>query len=90
MKGLMRPWVVTHCLLLALVAAAVLESADAHGWIKQPASRSLMAVGEDNFYQQMSLNRCVVAPHPRTTNSRTRLVGSVSPCRHDSVSKNAT
>lgn len=57
MKGSVLPRVVTHQLLLALVAMAALQTAEGHGWIKEPASRSLMAVGEANFYQQMSLNR---------------------------------
>lgn len=59
----MLPRAVTHQLLLALVAITALRTANAHGWIMQPASRNLMAEGEDNFYQQMSLNRWVPSIH---------------------------
>jgi len=46
--------------LLALVAVllcAGLPRACAHGWIAVPAARNLVHVGQQGFYQQMSLNR---------------------------------
>ena len=43
--------------LVGLCLLAVSKEINAHGWIKEPASRNLMAQGEDGFYQQMSLNR---------------------------------
>lgn len=51
----------TRKALLALLALpyflGAFKGVAAHGWIKEPASRNLMAQGEQGFYQQMSLNR---------------------------------
>ena len=43
---------------LSLLAVSVPRLAAAHGWLAVPAARNLLAVGQDDFYEQMSLNRC--------------------------------
>ena len=43
---------------LAVAACAALPRAGAHGWIAVPAARNLVHVGQQGFWQQMSLNRC--------------------------------
>ena len=52
--------------LLAVLVCAGLPCACAHGWIAVPAARNLVHVGQQGFYQQMSLNRWV----PRHCSSR--------------------
>lgn len=80
MKASSLPRAVTHHLLLALMAMASIQTVRAHGWMKSPAARNLMAVGEDNFYQQMSLNRCVLARHSISgTNSRAVVTAQSAP-----------
>ena len=43
--------------LLAALASAALPRASAHGWLAVPAARNLLHLGQQGFWQQMSLNR---------------------------------
>ena len=45
--------------LLIVLAFETVPCADAHGWIAVPAARNLVHLGEQGFWQQMSLNRWV-------------------------------
>lgn len=45
-------------LLAALIAAAMVSHASAHGYLLKPAPRNVLATGRFGFYGPMSLNRC--------------------------------
>ena len=47
-------------LLAALIAAAMVSPARAHGYLLKPAPRNVVASGKFGFYGPMSLNRCGV------------------------------
>ena len=44
-------------LLAALACGALPGGASAHGWLAVPAARNLLHLGQQGFWQQMSLNR---------------------------------
>ena len=68
--------------VLATLALALLQGATGHGWIISPPARNLMALGQNGFYQPMSLNRWPFdTPLNRIAALRTALHLSFGPSR---------
>ena len=43
--------------LLVALTCGTMQGANAHGWLAVPAARNLLHLGQQGFWQQMSLNR---------------------------------
>ncbi len=51
--------------VLAALACGALPRTSAHGWLAVPAARNLLHLGQQGFWQQMSLNRWAPARSTR-------------------------